>query len=452
MCRPARAPIALLALTLLLAHAPLSPAEEVVVKNDSVVDFSSAYVVGDFVAGEHAGVRLQAPCNGAIVAVQILWLEGPPGGNPPSLEEAIHIYDDGIFPIPGTELETLVGPVLTPGGFNEFRYIDEQQTVPLNVPVVGGQYFYITLEFYNPTNVGGGGASVVRDLDGCQPDANVLYGDLGLGYNWYNFCILLSGDLAIRAVIDCPGQLGACCYADGTCANDVEQGDCESEFGAVWYNGLSCSEVTCPDPRGACCNGSGGCLQLQTQSFCETTLGGIYAGHGTNCDDGVCDLGACCFPAGSCSATVQIDCLTQGGTFQGVGTTCVPNPCPQPIGACCVGSNCVPDQLESACVGFGGTWVGPFTACDPDPCTGPQWCLGDANCSGDAPDFADIQYFVAALAGPNAWTDYHRTHGQLFDPPPCPYGVNDINGAGVSFEDIAPFVSLVGQPCVALQP
>ncbi len=126
--------------------------EEVLVRNDSIQNFSQAYIVGDFVQGEQAGVRLTSPCNGFIVAIQILWLEGTPGHGQ-SLEEAIHIfsYNPSTFPTPGPELQLMEGPVLTPGFWNEFRYIDENQTIPLNVPIGAGEHFLVTLEFYNPT-------------------------------------------------------------------------------------------------------------------------------------------------------------------------------------------------------------------------------------------------------------------------------------------------------------
>jgi hypothetical protein len=76
------------------------------------------------------------------------------------------------------------------------------------------------------------------------------------------------------------------------------------------------------------------------------------------------------------------------------------------------------------------------------------WCLGDADCSGGAPDFNDVQYFIAALSGEAAWVDYHKNNGQMFDPPPCPYLVSDFNGGGVEFTDIPAFVQSLGQPCV----
>jgi hypothetical protein len=78
----------------------------------------------------------------------------------------------------------------------------------------------------------------------------------------------------------------------------------------------------------------------------------------------------------------------------------------------------------------------------------PQWCLGDSNCSGGAPTFEDITYFVAALQGQTAWNNHHVS--QTGQPPACPYLINDINGNGVEFSDIEPFVALIGQACVPL--
>jgi hypothetical protein len=89
----------------------------------------------------------------------------------------------------------------------------------------------------------------------------------------------------------------------------------------------------------------------------------------------------------------------------------------------------------------------------PDECEGAApWCLGDANCSGGAPDFADIESFVAALSGQAAWEQYYRDNngGAM---PPCPYFVNDTNGQnGVEFGDIPVFVQLIGQACVPYNP
>lgn len=420
-------------------------AEEVLVRNDSIVAFDEAVILGDFIAGERAGVRLTSPCDGTIVAVQVLWLEGTPG-HPQSLEEGIYIFADGSFPTPGAELAKLEGPVLTPGFMNEFRYLDEAQTIPLDVPIGADQNFFVALEFYNPTDVGNGGPSVVRDVTGCQAGRNVLYGDPGLGWGWWDFCFLISGDIAIRAVIDCPAATGACCYASGLCADEIEEVDCIAEFGAQWHEGQSCEQISC-DPRGACCR-LGDCLTLVEPSVCES-IDGVYAGDGTNCADQVCISGACCIAAtGECVQNFEFQCVVMGGNFQGPGSTCEPdNPCPQPLGACCFDTVCLGDQLEAQCMGSGGEWAGPGTNCDDldgndvaDVCeSGAPLCAGDLNCDGIV-DFDDIDPFVAALGcqggEPHCWD------------PNCPWLNGDCNADDtVDFDDIDPFVARIGASC-----
>lgn len=78
--------------------------------------------------------------------------------------------------------------------------------------------------------------------------------------------------------------------------------------------------------------------------------------------------GACCLPGGGCVQTFAANCTAAGGSYQGDGTTCFPNPCPQPTGACCfLDGSCL--QLTSGdCTAQGGTWQGAFTSCVPDPC------------------------------------------------------------------------------------
>gem|GEM_PF-5992233 len=43
-----------------------------------------------------------------------------------------------------------------------------------------------------------------------------------------------------------------------------------------------------------------------------------------------CDPEACCYPDGSCNVSLPDDCVADGGQPWGPGTTCAPNPCPQP--------------------------------------------------------------------------------------------------------------------------
>ncbi len=410
-------------------------AEEVVIRNDGLNDFGQGYVVGDFATGEHAGVRLTTPYNGNIVAIQILWLSAT-GGAQQSIEDGIHIYaDGGAFPTPGTELVMLEGPVLTPGSLNEFRTIDENGT-PLSVPVTAGQSFFVTLQFYNATDIAHGSASIVRDLDGCQPQRNVLKSAFPLN-GWFDFCSFISGDVVIRAVVNRAGATGACCLTDGSCMDNVEQSACAT-YGAVWAQGVTCAQVTCTG-RGACCR-AGGCLKLTTEANC-LAIGGVYAGHGTNCADNVCVTGACCSADGSCAQNFPFQCTAAGGVYHGAGTTCTPNPCPQPSGACCFGTTCLPDQLAADCAGAGGVWKGAGSVCTPNPC-GPTLCLGDGNCDGTI-NWRDIDYLVA---GQN---DNQSAWQALFaGTPPCAFLNLDTNtDSHVNWRDIDPFIARMNTTC-----
>ena len=132
---------------------------------------------------------------------------------------------------------------------------------------------------------------------------------------------------------------------------------------------------------------------------------GVYAGDGTNCNDGVCVLGACCQITGQCTENFVFQCDALGGTFQ-VGTACNPNPCPQPDGACCFGTFCLEAQTSAGCSGSGGVWVGPFTNCGPpnpcepiDPCDGVSFTPGDVNSDGVA-DSLDIAAYTAEFLSP----------------------------------------------------
>ena len=97
-----------------------------------------------------------------------------------------------------------------------------------------------------------------------------------------------SGDWVIRAFwqrADCQPGVGACCYADGTCATALDT-DCIVAGGTYQGDGVRCDEVNCPVPTGACCNPSGGCLNL-SEADCGA-FGGSWQGANTDCADG-CD-------------------------------------------------------------------------------------------------------------------------------------------------------------------
>src|SRR5204863_152656 len=84
--------------------------------------------------------------------------------------------------------------------------------------------------------------------------------------------------------------------------------------------------------------------------------------------------GACCAGDGTCAVTTQAVCA---GAYQGDGTGCMPNPCPQPPRCCDPGTGaCVFGNVVAGCP---GTFVpiGPG-ACMPNPCPQPPRCCDPA--------------------------------------------------------------------------
>lgn len=177
-------------------------AAEVTIQNDSVSNFGAAVIVWGFVPGERAASWLTSPCDGSLVATQILW-QSPTGTEANVIGSAIYVHRSGTFPNPGTIAAEIDGPVLTDGVLNEWRYLDENNSVPLNVPVTSGETVVVAFEFSEePTP--NESPSVVRDTDGITANRNTIYADLGGSFAWFNASTLgVSGDWVIRAVVNC---------------------------------------------------------------------------------------------------------------------------------------------------------------------------------------------------------------------------------------------------------
>lgn len=174
---------------------------EVTVQNDSFVVPADGTIVGDFAVTEQAAVWLTSPCDGKIVAVQVLWASST-GTSPNSIEQAIRIHNPGTFPTPGTVRAEIIGPLLDDPFINEFRYLDENNVVPISVPVLQSNQFVVALEFANATNIGAGSASVVRDA-AATPSRNAIRALLP-PLTWFSATTLgVNGDFVIRAVVDC---------------------------------------------------------------------------------------------------------------------------------------------------------------------------------------------------------------------------------------------------------
>ncbi|MHC4709526.1 MAG: multicopper oxidase domain-containing protein, partial [Planctomycetota bacterium] len=125
---------------------------------------------------------------------------------------------------------------------------------------------------------------------------------------------------------------------------------------------------TPPGNTGACCFDNGDC-QILTSGDC-TAQGGTYQGDGEPCNPNPCPQpqGACCFLDESCLVLTLDDCTAQGGSYQGDDTVCDPNPCLTITGACCFSGAVCQELSPSDCVSQGGDYQGDGTTCDPNPC------------------------------------------------------------------------------------
>lgn len=177
-------------------------AAEVTVRNDNLTDFSAGVIQAGFVTGEKAAAWLTSPCAGNVVAVQVFWRSFS-GTSGQVLGGSIDIHRAGAFPNPGALALEVAGPLLTDGVLNEYRYLDDNSTIPISVPVAQGETFVVSYEFSE--NPSASGPSVVNDADGIQPNRNAIYAQVGAGtYVWFNSATLgVTGDWVVRAVVDC---------------------------------------------------------------------------------------------------------------------------------------------------------------------------------------------------------------------------------------------------------
>ncbi|MEZ5460636.1 DUF11 domain-containing protein [Dokdonella sp.] len=177
-------------------------AAEVTVQNDSLTDFSTGIVQAGFVANEKGASWLTSPCTGNIVAAQIFW-RSLSGNTGKLLGGSIDIHRAGTYPEPGVLAEQIAGPVLTDGVLNEYRYLDDNSTIPLSVPVVTNETVVVAYRFAEAPTASG--PSLVNDTNGIQAGRNAIYANLGGGiFVWASSETFgVSGDWVIRAVVDC---------------------------------------------------------------------------------------------------------------------------------------------------------------------------------------------------------------------------------------------------------
>jgi len=110
-----------------------------------------------------------------------------------------------------------------------------------------------------------------------------------------------------------------------------------------------------------------------TSASC-TGSGGIYQGNGTDCTPNNCPqpTGGCCFGNGTCtSGQSSAACGAAGGIYRGNGTTCIPA-CPVLTGGCCLANATCVVVSEASCDGQNGSYAGDNTTCSGQDC---PWVL-----------------------------------------------------------------------------
>lgn len=265
----------------------LANAQEIVLQNDSLMPGDGVNVCPCFTQGEEAAVWLTSPCDGNIVGIQVFW-QSFFGGTQQVIEDAILVYEGGTFPNPGPLKDELLAPVMTDGGLNEFRFKDENQTVPISIPVSAGEEFVVSFVFFSNNANDVFQASIVSDDSGCQQQKNAVRVN---GTNWTNACTLgVTGDWVIRAIVECVSDpTGAVCLPDGTCAEGLTEADAFLLGGVFNGVGTECGDVQC---LGACfVPGTGACLQFD-KATCDAVSGQWQGPGTTDCDSCPADLAA----------------------------------------------------------------------------------------------------------------------------------------------------------------
>ena len=164
-----------------------------------------------------------------------------------------------------------------------------------------------------------------RDLGACcLPDGSCVEED--------DYSCCLSAGFWFGSM-GCPGpcvDLGACCLPDGSCISSTVS-NCEGQEGIFSEGGVVCDPSFCAFPAppawGRCWRVVSGCLlctMVASQVYCPY---GWRFERGKTCTD-LGKTGACCEADGNCTILTDYECIVDGGTFEGGGSSCLPDPCP----------------------------------------------------------------------------------------------------------------------------
>ncbi len=262
------------------------------------------------------------------------------------------------------------------------------------------------------------------------PQACCIPDDDSCQYLLPNECFLRGG-AALGPGTDCSFGLccpAACCLPDETCEL-LTFHECMVIQGGVWYSSaLSCSQINCQPPQ-ACCIDDAGCVEIPP-STCFFDMGGTPQGTGSTCDPDPCPPlppRACCEADGGCwNMTTNADmltCIAQDGLP--MGDSCAMTFC-FPTEACCMeldGDPACVNMMSFACSLGGGGPQGDGSTCSTTTACGfGACCLDDGSCEL-LPLIGCTQRGGSFIAGENF------CGGTTCAPRACCYGHDPCTGA-----------------------
>ncbi|MCH9002457.1 MAG: hypothetical protein IIC02_07765, partial [Planctomycetes bacterium] len=210
----------------------------------------------------------------------------------------------------------------------------------------------------------------------------------------------------------CGGFAGIPCPANEFCKFPIGTCQFDDIFGV-------CAPIpnACPENFDPVC----GCNGVTYDNECFSDAAGVSVNH-----PGVCEVGACCMPDGTCVELPFEVCFAEGGDPHPTGAPCDPSLCPGPLtGACCLDDfagnlTCV-ETTEEVCIAERGQFLGPGTDCPPDGiCIPPEGacCFPDGLC-------LDLPMDICQAAGAE-WLP--GTSCELVDCAPSPIGACCLGG------------------------
>lgn len=182
--------------------------QESVLKNDFLINGSTAAIQAGFVVNEAGASRFRMPTGQTpewqVKRVQIFWKSlFPPPGAPAVVQDSVSVWlplggPNGTSP--AVRIFESDPPQMVDGFLNEFDF--GLESPPILVPA--GSNFFAGLVFSEAPSVFAG-PSVVTDTAGCQPGTSWVYEN---GFNWRDLCTFRdlfgrppSGTFVIRVVV-----------------------------------------------------------------------------------------------------------------------------------------------------------------------------------------------------------------------------------------------------------